>query len=121
MDEMTLDEFFAASSGSRDIFDALQAAIEALGPSEIRVSKSQVAFRRRRAFAWAWIPGMYLRGDHTPLVLTLALRWKDPSKRWKQVVEPARGRFTHHLELRRVDEIDDEVRAWLREAWAQAG
>jgi predicted transport protein len=118
---ITLDEFFAGRSRSREIFDALRAAIEALGPSEIRVSKSQVAFRRRRAFAWAWIPEMYLRGKHAPLVMTLALRRKDASKRWKQVVEPTKGRFTHHLELHRVDEIDAEVSGWLREAWSEAG
>jgi hypothetical protein len=116
-----LDEFFGGRSRSRQIFDALRVAIEALGPSEGRVSKSQISFRRTRAFAWAWIPERYLRGDHAPLVLTVAMRRKDPSKRWKQVVEPAKGRFTHHLELHGADEIDDEVRAWLREAWSDAG
>jgi hypothetical protein len=116
-----LDEFFGGRSRSRQIFDALRAAVEALGPSEVRVSKSQVAFRRRRAFAWAWLPEMYLRGDHAPLVMTLALRHKDASIRWTQVVDPAKGRFTHHLELHSADEIDDEVRAWLREAWSDAG
>ena len=46
---------------------------------------------------------------------------RDHSPRWKQVVEPAPGRFTHHLELRSVDEVDDEVGGWLREAWEAAG
>lgn len=64
---------------------------------------------------------MYLRGDHSPLVLTLALRRRDPSRRWKQIVEPANGRYTHHLELQSAHDIDDEVRAWLHEAWSQAG
>jgi len=36
--------------------------------------------------------------------------------RWKQVVEPAPGRFMHHLELRTVEDIDERVRGWLREA-----
>jgi hypothetical protein len=118
---MTLDEFFSGRDVARRIFDALNQAIGDLGPSELRVTKSQVAFRRRKAFAWAWVPGMYLRGDHAPLVLTLALRRKDTSKRWKEVIEPAKGRFTHHLELRSTEEIDGEVRAWLAEAWSQAG
>lgn len=38
------------------------------------MTKSQVAFYRRKAFAWAWMPGKYLRGRGAPLVLTLALR-----------------------------------------------
>jgi len=84
------------------------------------VTKSQVAFRRRRAFAWAWMPGAYLRGQVAPLVLTLSFRRREPSPRWKEVVESYPGRFAHHLELRSTAEIDDEVRAWLQEAWAAA-
>jgi len=34
---------------------------------------------------------------------------------------PRPGRFTHHLELREVDEIDAAVRAWIAEAWLLAG
>ena len=56
-----------------------------------------------------------------PLVLTLSLGRRDNSPRWKEVVEPKAGRFTHHLELRSEDEIDGEVRSWIREAWDGAG
>ena len=117
---MTLDEFFAGQPDSRRIFETLRSAVDALGPAQIRVTKSQVAFRRRRAFAWAWMPGVYLRGKHAPLVLTLSLPRRDSSLRWKEIVEPAPGRFTHHLELRSTADIDDEVRSWLQEAWAAA-
>jgi len=117
---LILEDFFAGQPDSRQIFEALRAAIDALGPAEVRVTKSQVAFRRRRAFAWAWMPGAYLRGDVAPLVLTFSFRHRDPSPRWKQVVEPYPGRFTHHLELHCIAEIDDEVRAWLQEAWSAA-
>ena len=119
---MDLDEFFAGREESRQILGTLRRAIEAIGPAELRVTRSQIAFRRRRAFAWAWTPDRYLRGPRlAPLVLTLALPRRDPSPRWKQVVEPVPGRFTHHLELRSPAEIDAEVHAWLREAWAAAG
>jgi hypothetical protein len=118
---MTLDDFFRDRDGSRRIFDALGAAVDSAGPAEVRVTKSQVAFRRRIAFAWAWMPDVYLGPGHAPLVLTVALRRRDASPRWKQVVEPVPGRFTHHLELSCPEEIDDEVRAWLEEAWQAAG
>jgi hypothetical protein len=117
---MTVDEFFVDNTQARQLFAALHQVVEALGPVEIRVAKSQVAFRHERAFAWAWMPGTYLRGNHAPLVLTVGLRRRDPSPRWKQIVEPAPGRFTHHLELYAVSDIDDEVRAWLQEAWSEA-
>ena len=118
---MTVAEFFADREESRHIFDALRAVMDDFDGVEVQVTKSQIAFRRRVAFAWVWMPGKYLGGRVAPLVLTLALRRREASPRWKEVVEPAKGRFTHHLELRSVDEIDDEVRSWLLEAWNAAG
>ncbi len=119
----TLDEFFTGRDESRQLFDALHEAIEDLGDVELRVTKSQVAFRTNegQAFAWAWMPGQYLRGKTAPLVLTLSLRSRHPSPRWKEIVEPAPGRFTHHLELYAVDNIDQDVRDWLSDAWQAAG
>ena len=87
----TLDEFFAGGDASRQLFDALQAEISALGNVELRVTKSQVAFRWRIAFAWAWMPGQYLRRKVAPLVLTLSLRRRDASPRWKEIVGPTPG------------------------------
>jgi hypothetical protein len=118
---MTLDEFFAGRDASRRIFDVLSGAIAVIGPAEIRVTKSQVAYRRGKAFAWAWVPGMYLHGRGAPLVLTLSFPKRSASPRWKEIVEPKPGRFTHHLELYTSQDIDDEVRLWLREAWEAAG
>ena len=118
---MTLDEFFAGREESRMVFEAVRDAVAQAGPADLRVSKSQVAFRRHIGFASVWLPDMYLRNSDVPLVLTVGLRRHDTSLRWKQVVEPAPGRFTHHLELRDPSDVDDEVRGWLREAWSHAG
>ena len=117
---MTLDEFFAGQAESRDLFEAVRHAVDAAGPATLRVMKSQIAFRRRKAFAWVWMPAQYLHRAAAPLVLTIGFRYRDTSPRWKEIVEPAPGRFTHHLELYSVDDIDDEVRGGLREAWIAA-
>ena len=111
-----LDAFFDDRAEAHSLFDAVRSLIEALGPVDLRVTKSQVAFSRRRAFAWAWMPDRYLRGETAPLVLSIALSRRDESPRWKEAVEPRPGRWMHHLELRSADELDDEVRAWLTEA-----
>jgi hypothetical protein len=117
---MTLDEFFSGQSETRQLFEAVRRAVDAAGPAALRVTKSQVAFRRRKAFAWVWMPAQYLRRAAAPLVLTLSFHRRDTSPRWKQIVEPVPGRFTHHLELHSVADVDDEVRGWLREAWMAA-
>jgi hypothetical protein len=115
-----VDAFFAGRPASRALFDAVRACAEAIGPYHLRATKSQIAFRRRVGFASVWVPGAYVRSD-VPLVLTVALRRRDASPRWKEVVEPRSGRFTHHLELRDVAEVDDAVRGWLTEAWGSSG
>jgi hypothetical protein len=116
-----LAEFFGRNAGARQIFEAVRAAVESSGPVTLRAGKSQISFRRRVAFAWVWIPGQYLKGDRPPLVLTVGLRRRDLSPRWKQVVEPYPGRFVHHMELHRLEQVDQEVRQFLAEAWTVAG
>jgi hypothetical protein len=120
-DSGELDRFFGEHEESRQIFDALAEAVMAIGPSSVRVTRSQVAFWRNHPFAWAWMPEQYLKREAAPLVLTVGLRRRDSSPRWKEVVEPRPGRFTHHLELSSVKEIDREVAGWLREAWEVSG
>lgn len=114
---MTPDEFFAGHPHSRQLFEAVRREVEALGESSMRVSKSQIAFKRRRGFAWAWMPEHYLKRKAALLVLSLSLPRRDASPRWKEIVEPYPGRFMHHLELYETSEIDEQVRNWLREAW----
>ncbi len=118
---VVLEQFFAGHEEARAIFEAVRELIETIGPADIRVTKSQVAFRRRTGFAFLWMPGMYLGDRGVPLVLTIGLQRRDGSPRWKEIVEPKPGRFTHHLELRSVGEVDEEVRGWLREAWEASG
>jgi hypothetical protein len=118
--EDALEQFFAGHEASRQLFDALCRVIDTVGSAELRVTRSQIAFRRGVAFAWAWIPARYLRGQVAPLVLTLSFHQRDASPRWKAIVEPSPGRFTHHLELYAATDIDGEVRDWLRNAWMAA-
>src|SRR6476619_6592727 len=117
---MTPDEFFSDKTLAKQLFSAVRREVEAIGEASIRTTKSQIAFRTQRTFASVWMPGQYLRGKTAPLVLTIFLPSRDASPRWKEIVEPAPGRFTHHLELHDPADIDDEVRGWLWKAWKAA-
>ena len=118
---LTLEDYFQGYPQSGKLFDRLEELTNQLGEVEVRVTKSQVGFWRTKAFAYAWVPEKYLRRKSAPLVLSVPLRRRDASPRWKQVVEPYPGRFTHHLELYRLDDLDGEVEKWLLEAWQEAG
>ena len=119
-DTMTPDELFADQPLAQQLFAAVRRAVGSIGTASIRATRSQVAFRKRRTFAAVWRPGQYLAGATAPLVLTIFLPRRITSPRWKEIVEPAPGRFTHHLELHDPAELDEEVCRWLRAAWEAA-
>jgi hypothetical protein len=92
------------------------AALRAHGPVTVRVSASQVSFRRRRAFAWLWLPGRWLTRPTAEVVLSFALERHEPSTRIKEVAHPTARYWVHHLELHDVDDVDAQVVGWLEEA-----
>lgn len=118
---ITVETFFAGQPEALQLFAALAAVIDDFGPVELRVTRSQIAFVRYKAFVWVWMPGKYLRRKTAPLVLTFSFHRRDASPRWKEIVQTTSRRYTHHLELYALDDLNDEVRNWLKEAWLTAG
>lgn len=117
-----LEEFFTGADPRAPLlFATVRSTINAIGPVQMRVTASQVAFRRQRSFAWTWLPGRYLAGAAAPLVLTVNLDRYDNSASWKEVAEPTLNHFLHHLELHSAADLAPEVLDCLREAWAKAG
>jgi len=114
------EEFFAGHPDGQAVAAAVVRAVDAVGRHEVRVSRSQVAFRRRTGFAYLWRPGQYVASE-VPAVLSIALPHEVASQRWKEVVHPAAHVWMHHLELRTPDEVNDQVRTWLAEAHDAAG
>jgi hypothetical protein len=114
------ERFFDGHPDALEVFRAVWAILDDIGPFELRVSKSQVAFRRRKAFAWLWLPGRWLRKPSAEIVLSMALGQADPSSRFKEVVQPAPTVWMHHLEIHGPDELDAEVEGWLRRAHDRA-
>ncbi len=114
------EDFFATSALGLCAYRRVQGLLDALGPCELRVARTQVGWARRRGFAFLWMPGRWLRAPAAEIVLTISADRRFDSPRWKEVVEVRPGLFTHHLELRSVDDIDDEVAGWLAEAYRAA-
>lgn len=114
-------DFFAGQPLALAVYERVVEAVAPEGPIEVRVSKSQVALRRRRGFAYLWLPGQYLSRPDAEVVLSIALGRRVDSPRWKEVVEPKPGQWMHHLEIQDLSDVDDEVAQWLREAAVRAG
>jgi hypothetical protein len=111
--------FFAGSPAGLEIGEAVFACIHDLGQFDVRVTKSQIAFRHGRGFAYLWRPAMYVTSS-VPAVLSLALPYRIHSARFKEIVQPVPGRWMHHLELPTADSVDTEVKDWLSLAFNAA-
>ena len=120
MSEQPPEEFFAGHPDAMAVYRRVLSMARELGPVEVRVSRSQVAFRRRTGFAYLWLPGRWLRRPSAEVVLSIALARPDGSARFKQVAHPAPSVWMHHMEIRDLAQLDDQVRAWLREAFDNA-
>lgn len=103
------------------VFREVSSRLGEIGPFEVRTTKSQIAFRRARGFAYIWRPGQYLDRPRADVVLSIALGRHDTSPRFREVAHPSPRHWMHHLELAGADEIDAEVVGWLREAYDRAG
>jgi len=120
MTRPTPEEFMAGHAVGLATLGWVRATVADLGEAEVTTSRSQVAFRRRRGFAYLWLPGQYLRRPLAEVVLSVVLGRADGSPRWKEVAHPRPQHWMHHLEVLDAGQLDDEVRAWLAEAYARA-
>ena len=105
-------QYAGPKAALRPIYDALVAAASGLGSDvEIAPKKANVSLRRAKQFALV-TPATRDRID-----LGLNLPGTPAGGRLVQTT----GMCTHKIGLRGIDEIDDEVLGWLREAYARAG
>lgn len=118
--ESTPEQVFSNSPEGLRIYEAVGRALSGAVPASVHTTISQVAFRNRRGFAYVWNPRRHLK-TNVPAVLSIALPRRLESSRFKEIVHPSPGVWMHHLELRTVEDIDEEVAGWLEEAFAAAG
>jgi hypothetical protein len=109
---------FAGKPFALSVVARVERIVSSIGQATVRTTKSQMAFRHRRGFAYLWPPVFEGRG--VEVVLSIALPRHEVSSRFKQVAHPAPHIWMHHMEIRDLGQLDDQVRAWLQEAFDAA-
>jgi len=92
------------------IFWRLVELAERNGPVTVLPEKTRVAFQVRMSFAAVTPRRRWVDGH-----VVLARRLKHP--RFRRVDSFSPRNHVHHFRLARLDEVDDEVAAWLAEAY----
>jgi hypothetical protein len=110
--DYTVDGFFEGKPARlRELYDAWVALVGGSGPFEQVPTKSRIAFMVRVRFAGV----ARLRKDG--LVCAFWLKRKVDSPRFSKRELLGRSDWVYQFVLRDEAELDDEVRAWLREAY----
>lgn len=84
----------------------------------IKVQKTQISFSNRHNFAFvSFLPARKAKGrPKTYITVTFGLQYKKESPRIDAASEPYPNRWTHHVLISSVEELDDELMGWLKEA-----
>lgn len=106
-----LDSHFAKSEPHvRLVYDAFLAEVEKEGPVRVIPQKTRIVFMDRVRFSGAIV-------QKTCIKTTFIFHelWESP--RFEKVEFLPPNYYLHVLKIRTIEEIDDEVRAWIKETW----
>lgn len=113
--------FFDGHMTALPLYEAFEERVFALLPeTTMKVQKTQITFSNRHVYACvsfmrvrkkAQLPDPYI-------VITLGLSYPLESERVAAKTEPYPGRWTTHIVVGSKEEIDDELFAWVSQAYA---
>jgi hypothetical protein len=111
---MSLDEYFATGpERERPIYDAVMAHLDTLGPIHVEPVSVGIFLKRSRTFA-----------ELRPMVRWVALSFRlNRNLEHSKIARRMKGSGAavyHVVNLRGPDDVDDDVRAWLSEAYLES-
>ncbi len=111
--------FFDIHPLALPLYEQLRRRIFDIVPSaRIEVKKTQISFFNRYMFAAvSFTPVRRAKDRPDPfLTVTFGLPCRKDSARIDVATEPYPNRWTHHVMIGSVEEVDDELLSWIREA-----
>lgn len=111
--------FFDKHPDALTLYEAFTDAITTMYPdTEIRVQKTQISFYDVHMFACVSFARVKKKKELPDpyLVITLGMPYPLESPRVAVKTEPYPGRWTTHIVVGEVGDIDDELLSWVREA-----
>ena len=111
--------FFNDHMDALPLYERLEGLIlEQIPDAKIKASKTQISFSNKRGFAFVSFNPCRRTKDRPNvwMTVTFGLGYRKDSPRIDVATEPYPNRWTHHIMVGSVEEIDAELMGWLREA-----
>ena len=115
--------FFDSKQDALPLYESFrEAVLEKVPDTRIEVKKTQISFFNRHMYAAvSFAPVRRVKNRPDPfLTITFGMPYKKESARIDVAVEPYPNRWTHHVMIGSVEEIDQELLSWIEEAAAFA-
>lgn len=110
---------FGAHMDALDMYEKLEEQILTGIPDvKIKAAKTQITFANKRGFAFVSFNPCRRAAQRPKVWMTISfgLGYRKESPRIDAATEAYPGRWTHHVMVGSVDEIDEELMNWIKEA-----
>ena len=111
--------FFDSKQDALALYETFrEAVLEKVPDTRIEVKKTQISFFNRRMFAAVSFAPVRKAKDRPNafLTITFGLSYRKESDRIDVAVEAYSNRWTHHVMIGTVEEVDEELLSWIVEA-----
>ena len=111
--------FFNEHMDALPLYQRLKTLIlEQIPDVRIKVSKTQIGFFNKRGFAFVSFNPCRRAKDRpeTWMTVTFGLAFRVDDPRIDVATEPYPNRWTHHVTVSRVEDMDGQLLGWIREA-----
>ena len=112
--------FFDNHPAAVPLYEAFEAKLLEIFPlTTIRVQKTKITFSNRHVYACVSFQRVRKKADlpDSYIVITLGLPYPLESDRVAVKTEPYPGRWTTHIVVGAIEELDDELFVWIRQAY----
>jgi hypothetical protein len=112
-DDVVSELYSGAKTSLRPIHDKLMAEIDRFGPFETAPKKGYLSLRRKKQFA--------MIGPATNTRIEVGLNMKGVDATARLIELPAGGMCNYKIKVTDIKEVDEELFAWIRQAYDSSG
>lgn len=113
--------FFELHQGAFPIYEEFRKRLQAEFPdTQVRVQKTQITFTNPKVYACVSFLPLRKKAERPEnfIVITFGMEFELKSPRIDVTVEPYPDRWTHHVLISNLEEIDDELMQWIEDSYA---